>query len=246
MKKYAFASMMMLACLQWGCFSCPDDELELNVRGSHSAMHLMEERLFMVGTDEIISLDLTERPPLETDRKALDFIVVSSTQTASHLLLMGPDLSFTGCEVDEGGTLSAPENNLLSTLLGIQADSPRVSSGDLLFVASPSFTLSRASRIIVADISNLSSPTVLHEQFLETPAVDLALVGDRLFVLEANKLSLFTVSAVQAPTLIQSLPQMFSSSLAISDDLLMVTALDSLHQYRQTDTLIHLSTLPLD
>lgn len=244
MKKIKILSLLALILIFAAC--TPDDAAvnessggEASV-GSYANMLTYGNRLYLISSTEIITMDITERSiPVELDRQPIGFRIESLFRRGETLFIgSATDLYIYGI-----GNDGIPQE-LSVTNYGIDfpicSFDPVVTNDTIAYVTLSTSTATNCGRVEtnelrLFDITDLQKPIQINTVQMSRPK-GLGLDGNWLFVCEESQgLKVFDVSDPNNVELLHHFSGYKAFDVIVKNGLLIVVGPDGLYQYDYTD-----------
>lgn len=232
MRKY-----IVIFCLPFLFASCCDLEHRGGrTFGLHSDMVMSDDKLYLVGTDEVITVDVTDpRAPAELEKQELDFNIMSQVAD-SNFLYVTSEFGLNFFSRNDAGLLNLDEQKSKSDLYGICATDPVVIKDEFLYaLLSTSFCTGNPVGLRIFDNKDAKAPVLIKEFPMLSP-VDLVVDDQWLFVSEgAVGLKVFDVQDPENLNLIHHFEGINASKLSVNAGLLLVEGMDVVVQFDYSD-----------
>jgi len=227
-------------------FSCDEDSTSGDTSsseaavGSYANMLTYLDRLYLISTSEIITMDITDRSiPVELDRQTLGFNIESLFRRGETLFIgSATDLYIYG--IADNGIPKQLSVTTYGVNFPICSRDPVVTNDSIAYVTlsttiSDNCGRTNTNELKLLDISELTDPVQLNAVDMISPK-GLGLDGNWLFVCEQNHgLKVFDVSDPREVTLIHHFDGYRAFDVIVQSGLLIVVGPDDLYQYDYSD-----------
>ena len=205
----------------YGCFSC-EEFVSLRDAITFSDLVIQNENLFVVGTEELIALDLTQAQlPVESSRVPLE-VLPESVAASNACLFMNTNRGFIPYNI-----LGSEVGRAIDNLSGCSAI-PVAIEGNLLAGCT---AIDGRLAIATYDIGLDKNLTLRQEIPFSNDVQGLALDSEWLFVINSfSGLQVYDITGAN-PELRHDLDRPMGSEIVVQQNQLMISGADSIFQY---------------